>query len=113
MESPDQIDDAAPQQTEAADPVADVAAPSTEGETIDVTTSATVPEAADVIDLTNPAADSVADPTVAAPTVDALEDQLGQLQGAMDKLQAGDLDGAEQTIKALEDKMSSLGKLAT
>jgi len=39
------------------------------------------------------------------PTVDALEAQLRDLQGAMDQLQSGDLDAAERTIEALEESM--------
>lgn len=52
--------------------------------------------------------EAVVDLTDGEPTVDALEDQLGRLQGAMDKLQQGDLDGAERTIEALEADLSSL-----
>lgn len=61
----------------------------------------------EVVDLTEA---SPADPDADSPSVDALEDQLGKLQGAMDRLQAGDLDGAERTIEALEQQMSGLRK---
>lgn len=111
METPDQtVDDAAAPEPATAPAVA--AEGVVETEVIDLTSSASEPQA-DVVDLTESAAEGgadapTADAAVDAPSVDVLEDQLGQLQGAMDKLQAGDLDGAEQTIKALEDKMSSL-----
>ena len=38
-------------------------------------------------------------------TVDELEGRLSDLQGAMDQLQSGDLDGAEQAIEALEARV--------
>lgn len=41
------------------------------------------------------------------PDVDELEDRLRDLQGAMDHLQTGDLDGAERAIEALEERMES------
>ncbi len=41
-----------------------------------------------------------------APSVDELQDRLGELQSAMDQLQAGDLDGAEATIASLEQAMT-------
>lgn len=121
METPDQtVDDAAAPEPAAAPAVAAEGVAETEEadlatsepEEADLATSESEPQA-DVIDLTDSATEASPDvsadaPTSDAPTVDVLEDQLGQLQGAMDKLQAGDLDGAEQTIKALEDKMSSL-----
>lgn len=59
----------------------------------------------EVVDLTEAA---VASSPADSPTVDALEEQLGRLQGAMDKLQSGDLDGAERSIEALEQQMSNL-----
>lgn len=59
----------------------------------------------EVVDLTEAA---VAPSPADSPTVDALEEQLGRLQGAMDKLQSGDLDGAERSIEALEQQMSNL-----
>lgn len=40
------------------------------------------------------------------PTVDALQDQLANLQSAMDQLQSGDLDGAEATIVTLEESLA-------
>jgi len=59
-------------------------------------------------EMVNETGEANIDLTDGAPTVDALEDQLGRLQGAMDKLQQGDLDGAERTIEALEADLSSL-----
>lgn len=41
------------------------------------------------------------------PGVDELEDRLRDLQGAMDKIQSGDLDAAEQAIETLEQRMGS------
>ncbi len=41
------------------------------------------------------------------PSVDELQGRLADLQGAMDQLQSGDLDGAEATIAALEESMGS------
>ncbi len=46
-------------------------------------------------------------PTSASPDVDELEDRLRDLQGAMDQIQTGDLDAAEQAIEALEQRMES------
>ena len=46
-------------------------------------------------------------PNVEGPSVDALEDRLRDLQGAMDKLQSGDLDAAEQAINTLEQQMET------
>lgn len=45
------------------------------------------------------------DVTGAVDTVDELEGRLSDLQGAMDQLQSGDLDGAEQAIEALEARV--------
>lgn len=55
------------------------------------------PEATETVDLTDPLDDG--------PSVDALESQLRDLQGAMDQLQSGDLDAAERTIEALEQSV--------
>lgn len=41
------------------------------------------------------------------PTVDELESRLRDLQGAMDQLQSGELDAAEQAIESLEGRMNS------
>jgi hypothetical protein len=41
------------------------------------------------------------------PSVDHLEDRLRDLQGAMEQIQSGDLDGAEQAIEALEQRMET------
>ncbi len=41
------------------------------------------------------------------PSVDELQVRLADLQGAMDQLQSGDLDGAEETIAALEEAMAT------
>ena len=41
------------------------------------------------------------------PSVDELQGRLADLQGAMDQLQSGDLDGAEATIAALEEAMAT------
>lgn len=41
------------------------------------------------------------------PSVDELQGRLAELQGAMDQLQSGDLDGAEATIASLEQAMSA------
>jgi TolA-binding protein len=46
-------------------------------------------------------------PTPVSPDVDELEDRLRDLQGAMDQIQTGDLDAAEQAIEALEHRMES------
>lgn len=54
-------------------------------------------------DVEEPAADDQA----AVPHVDELEDRVRDLQGAMDQLQSGDLDGAERAIEALEDRIST------
>jgi len=43
----------------------------------------------------------------ATETVDELEDRVRDLQGAMEKIQSGDLDGAEQAIEALEERIAS------
>lgn len=51
--------------------------------------------------------DLTENPTGDGPTVDALESQLRDLQGAMDQLQSGDLDAAERTIEALEQSVGS------
>ena len=40
-------------------------------------------------------------------TVDELEGQLAGLQGAMDQVQSGDLDGAEASIDSLEKGVAS------
>ncbi len=42
-----------------------------------------------------------------APDVDELELRLADLQAAMDQLQAGDLDGAEAAVVALEEKLAA------
>lgn len=47
------------------------------------------------------------DPTAGVPGVDELQTRLASLQGAMDQLQSGDLDGAEATITALEQSMAT------
>lgn len=48
------------------------------------------------------------EPTAApVPDVNELEDRLRDLQGAMEHLQTGDLDGAERAIEALEERMES------
>lgn len=41
------------------------------------------------------------------PDVDELQGRLADLQGAMDQLQSGDLDGAEATIASLEKAMAA------
>ena len=41
------------------------------------------------------------------PSVDELEDRLRDLQGAMDKIQSGDLDAAERAIESLEQRMET------
>lgn len=46
-------------------------------------------------------------PPSTSPSVDELENRLRDLQGAMDQLQTGDLDAAEQSIEALEQRMGS------
>lgn len=46
-------------------------------------------------------------PTSSSPDVDELENRLRDLQGAMDQIQTGDLDAAEQAIEALEQRMES------
>lgn len=46
------------------------------------------------------------------PSVDELQGRLAELQGAMDQLQSGDLDGAEATIASLEQAMASASKSA-
>lgn len=46
-------------------------------------------------------------PPSSSPDVDALEDRLRDLQGAMDQIQTGDLDAAERAIEALEARMES------
>ena len=46
-----------------------------------------------------------AEPSDVVNTVDELEGRLSDLQGAMDQLQSGDLDGAEQAIEALEARV--------
>ena len=45
--------------------------------------------------------------TSSTPDVDELENRLRDLQGAMDQIQTGDLDAAEQAIEALEQRMKS------
>ena len=45
------------------------------------------------------------------PTVDELQGRLADLQGAMDQLQSGDLDGAEATIEALEASMATSSEM--
>lgn len=46
-------------------------------------------------------------PPSTSPSVDELENRLRDLQGAMDQIQTGDLDAAEQSIEALEQRMGS------
>jgi|GEM_PF-2387994 len=41
------------------------------------------------------------------PSVDELEERLRDLQGAMDKIQSGDLDAAERAIESLEQGMET------
>ena len=52
---------------------------------------------------------SAATPQDDAPNVDELEDRLRDLQGAMDKIQAGDLDEAERAIEVLEQRIGPAG----
>ena len=74
-------------------------APSAEPETtvLDLTDSATEPDAADA--------------TADTPDVDELEVRLADLQSAMDQLQAGDLDGAEAAVAALEEQLAATREL--
>ena len=61
-----------------------------------------------VLDLTETTVESEsADPTSDAPDVDELELRLADLQRAMDQLQAGDLDGAEAAVEALEKQLAA------
>ena len=67
-------------------------------------TEVTSPESEPVVlDLTTSPDDAAA----GAPDVDELETRLADLQSAMDQLQAGDLDGAEAAVAALEQQLAA------
>lgn len=50
---------------------------------------------------------SAAEDNAVEENVDELEDRVRDLQGAMERIQSGDLDGAERAIEALEQRMGS------
>lgn len=71
------------------------------------TDTGTTPE----IEVVADEAESSTEAPAAAPetagglSVDELESHLGDLQGAMDQLQSGDLDAAERAIESLEQRI--------
>ncbi len=60
----------------------------------------------EALDVVAEAAEQAA-PEDGGPSVDELEDRLRDLQGAMDKIQSGDLDAAERAIESLEQRMET------
>ncbi len=74
-----------------------------DAETVAVDESVAVDEALDVV--AEAAEEATADDS--GPSVDELEDRLRDLQGAMDKIQSGDLDAAERAIESLEQRMET------
>ena len=63
-------------------------------------------EAAAPVETPEPSTPTDADVPEDGPSVDQLQDRLGELQSAMDQLQSGDLDGAEATIASLEQALA-------
>ena len=89
------------------EPPADSAAQEVAADLTDHVDAADAVEDGDTIDANEVDADEVIDVDAGeTPSVDELQARLADLQGAMDLLQSGDLDGAEATIASLEQAMA-------